>query len=178
MENILKTKKKLHVMMYLRSILVFLFLLILDQFTKNLAVKHLCGKSPFVIIKGVFELQYLQNYGAAFGIMQNQLSFLIPLTIVISILGVYIFTRIPFTKRFEALRWTLYFFMAGAIGNFIDRISLGYVVDFLYFKLIDFPIFNVADIYITCSCIVLILLMFFYYKDEDLEQIKWFQKRS
>ena len=63
------------------------------------------------------------------------------------------------------------FFTAGAIGNFIDRITQQYVVDFLYFKLIDFPIFNVADIYVTCAAFAMILLGFFYYKDEDVERI-------
>ena len=57
---------------------------------------------------------------------------------------------------------------AGALGNFIDRLYLEYVIDFLYFKLINFPIFNVADCYITVSCFVFLFLMFFYYKEEDL----------
>ena len=61
--------------------------------------------------------------------------------------------------------------MAGAYGNFIDRLRLGYVIDFFYFKLIDFPVFNVADIYVTVSTIVFCLLLFFYYKEEDLERI-------
>ena len=61
--------------------------------------------------------------------------------------------------------------MAGAFGNCIDRIRLNYVVDFFYFKLIDFPIFNMADIYVTVSAVALILLVFIYYKEEDLERI-------
>ena len=67
--------------------------------------------------------------------------------------------------------YILIFFAAGAIGNFIDRVSLNYVVDFLYFKLINFPIFNVADIYVTCSAFVIIVLGIFYYKDEDIDRI-------
>lgn len=59
--------------------------------------------------------------------------------------------------------------MAGAAGNLIDRIRFGYVVDFFYFRLIDFPVFNVADIYVTVSFAVLLLLVFFQYKEEDLE---------
>ena len=65
----------------------------------------------------------------------------------------------------------LIFLMAGAVGNLIDRASQQYVVDFLYFKLINFPIFNVADIYVTCSAIALMILGIFYYKDEDIEMI-------
>ena len=60
---------------------------------------------------------------------------------------------------------------AGGIGNFIDRIRLDYVVDFFYFSLINFPIFNVADIYVTVAAFVMILLGLFYYKDEDYDVI-------
>ena len=62
-------------------------------------------------------------------------------------------------------------YRGGGFGNCIDRIRLNYVVDFFYFKLIDFPIFNMADIYVTVSAVALILLVFIYYKEEDLERI-------
>ncbi|MDY3716667.1 MAG: signal peptidase II, partial [Blautia sp.] len=65
------------------------------------------------------------------------------------------------------LRLLSYFITAGAIGNLIDRVRLGYVVDFIYFSLIDFPVFNVADIYVTGSMILLILLVLFFYKNEE-----------
>ena len=64
------------------------------------------------------------------------------------------------------------FLFAGAVGNLIDRIKDGFVVDFLYFELIDFPVFNVADIYVTCSVFVLFLLVMFKYKDADFEFLK------
>ena len=60
---------------------------------------------------------------------------------------------------------------AGALGNLFDRLRLDYVVDFFYFELINFPIFNVADIYVTCGMVLLILLGFFYYKEDDFEQL-------
>ena len=65
--------------------------------------------------------------------------------------------------------WILLFFMAGAIGNFIDRIINQYVVDFFYFKLINFPIFNVADIYVTIAAVFMLFFGLFYYKEEDFE---------
>ena len=67
------------------------------------------------------------------------------------------------------LKVILLLFVAGAIGNLIDRICQNYVVDFFYFKLIDFPIFNVADIYVTVAAIMFIVLCLFYYKEEDFE---------
>ena len=79
------------------------------------------------------------------------------MTIVILGLFCLIFLRIPAEKRFYYLDIILIFFSAGAIGNFIDRVSLNYVVDFLYFKLIDFPIFNVADIFVVLGGVLLIL---------------------
>ena len=62
---------------------------------------------------------------------------------------------------------------AGGIGNLIDRVRLNYVVDFIYFSLIDFPVFNVADIYVTVSMFLLLILVLFYYKDEDFQFLKW-----
>ena len=66
----------------------------------------------------------------------------------------------------------LLFIAAGGIGNMIDRIRLDFVIDFIYFCLINFPIFNVADVYVTVSAIVVIVLILFVYKDSDLEIIK------
>ena len=75
----------------------------------------------------------------------------------------------PADKKYNYLFFTIIFLTSGAIGNFIDRIRFAYVRDFIYFELIDFPVFNVADIYVTLSVITLIILIFFVYKDEDFE---------
>ena len=77
--------------------------------------------------------------------------------------------KIPWNKHFVWLKVILVLFVAGAIGNLIDRIFLNYVVDFFYFKLINFPIFNVADIYVTVAAILFIIFCLFYYKEEDFE---------
>ena len=170
-----------------------LFLIALDQFTKYLAVTFLKGNQPISIIKDVFELKYLENTSAAFGvdpisILQNifhfeifeqnpdiylhfRMGFFYILTIIMISVFVWVFFKIPNVKRMLYLDFTFLFLSAGAIGNLIDRITQQYVVDFLYFKLIDFPIFNVADIYVTCSAIALLILGLFYYKDEDIELI-------
>ena len=80
------------------------------------------------------------------------------------------------TRRFLYLRVIAVLFLSGAVGNAIDRMMNGYVIDFFYFSLIDFPIFNVADIYVAVSTILLIVLMLFYYKDEDFDQIHLFSR--
>ena len=170
-----------------------LILIALDQFTKHLAVTFLKDNQPISIIKEIFELKYLENTSAAFGIdpisiLQNifhfeifeqnpdlylnvRMGFFYILTIIMIVVFICVFLKIPKVKRMIYLDLTLVFLSAGAIGNLIDRITQQYVVDFLYFKLIDFPIFNVADIYVTCSAIALLVLGLFYYKDEDVELI-------
>ena len=156
---------------YMLALLVVCGLVGLDQWTKALAVSNLMGQDAYVIWPGVFELLYSENRGAAFGIMQNQRLFFLILTAIILAFVIYVFVKIPSDKKFRPLQYLCVLITAGAIGNLIDRVFLGYVVDFLYFSLIDFPIFNVADCYITCSAIFLIILIAFYYKDEDLKEI-------
>lgn len=170
-----------------------LLLIALDQFTKYLAVIILKNKPAIPIIKGVFELQYLENTSAAFGMdpisllhkifqfevfienpllyLKVRMGFFYILTIVMILIFIWLFCRIPQCKRMMYLDIILIFMSAGAVGNLIDRMSQQYVVDFLYFKLIDFPIFNVADIYVTCAAIAFLILGIFYYKDEDFELI-------
>ena len=103
--------------------------------------------------------------------LQNQQIFFFFSVILISIFVLWFYLRVPMEKKYLPLRLCAVFIMAGAYGNFIDRLRLGYVIDFFYFKLIDFPVFNVADIYVTVSTVVFCLLLFFYYKEEDLERI-------
>jgi signal peptidase II len=185
-----KVKTKLNIIFSLIWIAV---LVIFDQFTKYLAVTRLKGNAPFVLIDQVFELHYLENTSAAFGIdlisilqrifhfsyftehpeafLNFKMIFFVVVTIIVTVLLYLLYLRVPQNRRFRYLNWIVISFISGAIGNCIDRIIHRYVVDFFYFKLINFPIFNVADIYVTVSAIALILLFLFYYKEADLEQI-------
>lgn len=160
-----------------RSIAAFgigtVLLIILDQITKLAAQKLLRGRDAYVLIPGVFELQYLENRGSAFGLMQGQRVFFLVMAGLMLLLIPYVYYRIPLTRRFWYLRVTACLFLAGAVGNAVDRLLHGYVVDFFSFSLIHFPIFNVADIYVTVSTFLLIVLMLFYYQDEDFEQIRF-----
>ena len=143
-----------------------------DQLTKYWAVLGLKDKNAFVLWNGVFELRYLENRGAAFGILQGQKWPLVVFTVVVLVGLIYVFLKkIPEGKKFFFLDMISILFFAGAIGNFIDRLAHDYVIDFFYFCLIDFPIFNVADIYVTVAAFLLIVLGLFYYKDEDWEKL-------
>lgn len=164
---------------YIGAGLLSLILIALDQMTKYLAVTYLMGTEGIDIIPGVFKLYYLENRGAAFGILQGQQTFFMVMTIVVLIAIIYIYGRIPVSGKYIPLRLCSIFIISGAIGNFIDRTTQDFVVDFLYFELIDFPIFNVADIYVTVSTAIFVLLILFYYKEADLDQIKlWKTKKE
>lgn len=144
---------------------------LLDQFTKYLAITRLKGEEPFILLKGVFQFEYLENRGAAFGLFQDQRMFFFISVAVICAVVIWFYLKVPMERRFLPLRICAVLIVAGAFGNCIDRVRLNYVVDFFYFKLIDFPIFNVADIYVTVSTFALVVLLFFYYKEEDFERI-------
>lgn len=150
------------------GILAAIVLIALDQWTKHLAVLRLKGQSPIVLWNGVFELHYLENRGAAFGILQGQKAVFLVCTLLILILIVFFYNRLPAGKRFFMMRLVAVFLAAGAVGNLIDRMRYSYVVDFLYFKLIDFPVFNVADCYVTVGAVLLAVLILFVYKEEEL----------
>lgn len=145
----------------------------LDQWTKILAKSFLEGSEGITIIPGVFRLQYLENQGAAFGIFQGRQWFLLAVFAVLIVFLGYVYWKMPKTFYYLPLFLLGLMLLAGGIGNSIDRFFRGYVVDFLYFSLIDFPVFNVADIYVVVSCIsMLLLFLFTRYREESFEFLK------
>ena len=156
---------------YITAFIIALAGVILDQLSKYMAVHFLQGTDGIDLIPGVFRLTYLENRGAAFGVLQGQQWFFYIITAVILVVVVLAFVRIPAGRKFLPLQICGVFIVSGALGNLIDRVRLGYVVDFFYFELIDFPVFNVADIFVTVSAVLLAVLLLLYYKEEDLEQI-------
>lgn len=150
-----------------------------DWYTKVLAVEKLAQNPPIVIWNNVFELYYSENRGAAFGMLQGRQGFFLIVALIVFCACFYVMYRLPWgERRYRLLRACVIMLTAGAAGNLIDRLKQGYVVDFLYFKWIDFPIFNVADIYVTVSAAALAGLLMFYYKDEDLEVLQWKSNQS
>ena len=153
----------------LGALLLCVLLIAADQATKLLAVARLKDQAPFVLLPGVLELRYLENRGAAFGILQGQKIFLVLFTGLLSALIIYFYFRVPEGKRHLPVRIFLIMLFSGAIGNFIDRCRLDYVIDFIYFRLIDFPIFNVADCYVTIAVILFAIAILFVYKEEEMD---------
>lgn len=144
--------------MLILSIIAIIVLVSLDQFVKYLTVTHLMLK-PIVLIENVFELTYVENKGAAWSILENQIWFFILMTVIILALIAYAcYKKMIYTKLGQI---SLVLICAGAIGNLIDRITHGYVIDMFSFKLINFPVFNVADICIVCGGILFVFYMMF-----------------
>lgn len=150
------------------ALLLFVSLIAIDQLTKYLAYTNLKGSDPVNLIKDVLQLTYLQNDGAAWGLFSGKFSMFYVLTIAIVILVIILFQRIPFTKRYLLLDLSLIMLIGGAVGNFIDRVRNQYVIDFIYFKLIDFPVFNLADCFICISMGLLAILILFVYKEDEI----------
>ncbi|MDY2937528.1 MAG: signal peptidase II [Fusicatenibacter sp.] len=149
------------------SLAATILLFLADQYTKVLAVRYLKDQPSRVLIPGVLELKYLENRGAAFGILQNQYWLFGVLTIFYLAVVLYIFWKLPKTRYYAPVMGILIMLTAGALGNFYDRFTNHYVVDFIYFSLINFPIFNVADIFVVLSVLLFVILYLFYYREED-----------
>ena len=148
-----------------------LLLIAADQLTKYLAVIRLKEQAAVPLIRGVLELSYVENRGMAFGLLQNGRWVFLVLTVLAVAAFIFLFIRIPAEKRFRPLTVGLVFLTAGAVGNLIDRIRLGYVIDFIYIKLINFPVFNVADCYVTWTGVILAILLLFHYREEDYKRL-------
>ena len=168
-----KQKKRL----LLTDFLGLIALVLADQFTKYIAVVHLKDQPAIPIIPDVLELNYLENRGAAFGMLQNQKIFFVFIAVIILALIAYVLFKMPEKRKYTILHVLLVLIASGAIGNMIDRLRLDYVVDFISFVLIHFPIFNVADIYVTVATTALVVLLLFVYKEEDLNFLSFKQTK-
>ncbi len=133
---------------------------IADFVTKKLAATHLKGGNEVILIEKVFKLSYVENFGAAFGIFQDMRYVFIVLTVLIVLFLIWLLKSQKIENRLFKTGITL--MITGAVGNFIDRVFLGYVVDFLDFYLINFPVFNVADCFVCIGAGLLIIYYLFF----------------
>ena len=166
MNGMKKSRKYLY---YFFDYLCMLILIGFDQFTKSLAVERLKNQDYFSIIDDVLQFRYLENKGAAFGMLQDKKIFFVVIGVLILVVIAVFLVKIPINKKYRALRVCLVLLSAGAVGNMIDRVVYGYVIDFIYVVYINFPIFNAADCYVTVSTILLAILILFVYKEDDLD---------
>ncbi len=172
-KNYFWTKKKL-------LFLDFFFIVILvtmDQGIKYFVSTTLEQKGSIVLWEGVLHLTYLKNNGGILGFLQNQTLFILFMVGILLLVILYLLMKLPDKPRFIRLHPVLACLLAGALGNMTDRLRFGYVIDFIYFVGIDFPIFNTADILISVSTVALLFLLLFYYKEKDLEFLTFKQNR-
>lgn len=163
--------------MLIVDVLLILLLVAFDQTVKYFASALLEKQGSIVLWEGVLQLTYLKNTGGIFGVLQNQTLFILFVVIILILVVAYLLAKLPDKPKFTKLHIVLSVLLAGSLGNLTDRIRFGYVIDFIYFVGIDFPIFNVADIMISVSTFVLIGLLIFYYKEKDLDFLTFKQKR-
>ncbi|MFI3201456.1 MAG: signal peptidase II [Eubacteriales bacterium] len=168
-------RKKLFILF---DVIMISILVAIDQWTKQWAIRTLKEQPDIPIIEGILELSYLENRGAAFGMLQNQKYFFILITIVVVTLIVFLIFKLPDDKKYNPLHFCLLGILSGAVGNnLFDRVSYHYVIDFIYVKVINFPIFNMADIYVCVATFFLCIYLLFVYKESDLYFISFKEKK-
>ncbi len=143
----------------------------IDQLTKYLVTSNMQLGQSIPVIDGVFELLYHRNPGAAFGILPNQRWIFITFTFIVMVVILVILMSGKF-RKYKLANVAGVLILAGGIGNMIDRLAYGYVVDFLYVKLINFPIFNFADCCVVIGAALLLVAFLFVYKDEKIQPVK------
>ena len=166
------------------EIIIFALLIFFDQFTKYLAVLKLGESGKYDVIPGFisFEMLLNGNTGGAWGIFSGKMVFFYVITLVFAAVIVFFIYKankaqiVEFAssevnykliRHFQMFEMILVCLLGGAFGNFIDRIRLHYVIDFLSFQFIDFPIFNVSDCIICISIVFLFICIIFVFKDKE-----------
>lgn len=171
------SNKKYKKIMIIMSIIIFIVFGILDRLSKIYALYTLKDHPSIAIIPGVIEFHYLENDGAAFGLLKGQKAFFIFVAIIIISAIAYILIKMPAKRKYIPASVFITFIATGAMENMTDRIIYNNVIDFIYISSVKFPIFNVADIYVTLASILLIFFVLFVYKEEDLNFLRFKEKK-
>jgi len=150
--------------------MIYLLLLIaiiaVDQLTKYIAVTKLMPIGSVTFIEGIMDFRFVKNFGAAFGILQGAKWVFVVMTVAIAIGTVIAFKKMPKDKGYDLVRISLIMILGGAIGNCIDRLLRGFVVDFFATTFINYPVFNVADIFVVIGAFLMAFTVLFVIKDE------------
>ena len=144
-------------------LLVCIFLILADQLLKRYIVSVLPLGTSIPVVPGIFHITYIQNPGAAFGILENQQTFFIVIGVAILAAAGYFYPRLQ--RETAWIRYGAAMLLGGAVGNLIDRIWIGRVIDFLDFRI--WPIFNLADIAIVCGVGCIMYAIIFQMKEKE-----------
>lgn len=148
--------------------IITLLLVVIDQITKVITVKYLMPVSSVVLIENILSLTYVENRGAAFGILQNARWVFILFTIM-AVVGILYF-KIRHKPKGLTINSALCLVTSGAIGNLIDRVFRGYVVDMIEVTFIDYPVFNAADCFVVVGAVMLSIYILFIYKEPKSDE--------
>ena len=143
-------------------------LALIDQVIKIICLSFLSQEDTFVLIPDFLGIRVISNTGGPFGLLQDQTFLFIFLAFVILIGMYYILIRMPAKSRFLPLHIGISVLLGGVLSNMIDRLRLFYVIDYIDILPVNFPAFNLADVYVTLSVLFLIILFLFFYKEQDL----------
>ena len=144
---------------------IAVLLIIIDQISKWLIVQNFALYEEKVLVPGFFSLFYIQNKGAAWGIFEGKMVFFYIITVLVVGYLVYTFHKYPIKSKLVGYSFSL--ILAGASGNFIDRLLNGFVVDMFRLDFINFPIFNVADVCLTVGVALMIIHVLFFEENEE-----------
>ena len=151
-------------MQYLFMGLVALGIVAADQLSKLWVLENIPLYTQVEAVPGLFHLTYVQNTGAAFSAFQGMQWLFAAVFLIFTVAIIWEFSkrRMSFTTLEQ---WCIVAVYGGGLGNMIDRLRFGYVVDMIEVEFINFPVFNVADCFITCGCILLLVHLVFFNRD-------------
>ncbi len=167
----MKQNSKFKIKIFILPIIIIGLLTALDQLTKFIITSKFSLYETKPVIKDVFAITYIQNTGVAWGMFKGKRIIFLILTFIALLFAFRIYYNVYNKKKYIPIRICLILLISGALGNMLDRIRLGYVVDFFSFELINFPVFNVADIMVVISIFLLFILLMFKYSNEEFDEI-------
>lgn len=167
----MKRNSTFKIKIFILPIIIIGLLTALDQLTKFIITSRFGLYETKPVIQDVFSITYIQNTGVAWGMFKGKRIIFLILTFIALLFAFRIYYNVYNKKKYIPIRICLILLISGALGNMLDRIRLGYVVDFFSFELIDFPVFNVADIMVVVSFFLLFFLLIFKYSNEEFDEI-------
>lgn len=167
----MKRSSTFKIKIFILPIIIIGLLTALDQLTKFIITSKFSLYESKPVIHDVFAITYIQNTGMSWGLFKGKRIIFIVLTFIALLFAFRIYYNVYDKKKYLPIRISLVLLISGALGNMLDRIRLGYVVDFFSFELINFPVFNVADIMVVVSFFLLFFLLIFKYSNEEFDEI-------
>lgn len=167
----MKRSSTFKIKIFILPIIIIGLLTAFDQLTKFIITSRFSLYETKPVIPDIFSITYIRNTGVAWGLFKGKRILFLILTFIALLFAFRIYYNVYNKKKYIPIRICLILLISGALGNMLDRIRLGYVVDFFSFELIDFPVFNVADIMVVVSFFLLFFLLIFKYSNEEFDEI-------